>query len=194
MMVPPPHPHTNQAPSQVPKYPPIPLSSAIPFYHSTPSCICQSLNLQKWLQCLIPTSLLTAPPTRTTFSPILRHCPQDHPRLQPPSFQALCLHPSSLSPSLPAPCPCLPHTPLPPAFPGPWPHLPSDHLALFSLLVALLLPCSRLLSRELLWFRSSQKKAHMGTGMCREMKRQQLLRQQARRGPLRGGILGTTGA
>lgn len=34
---------------------------------------------------------------------------------------------------------------------------------------------------------SSQKKAHMGTGMCRERKRQQLLRQQARRGPLRGG-------
>lgn len=126
-----PHPSQVRAPLSSPNAPQYLYHQPF-FYHSTPSCICQSPELQKWLQCLTPTSLLTAPPTRATFNPTLRHFSQDHLRPQPPSLQALGLHPSSLSPSLHAPAPCIPHTPHSPAFPGPWPHLPPDHLTLVS--------------------------------------------------------------
>lgn len=104
----------------------------------------------------------------------------------PTSLPALCLHPSPLTPALSArPCLCHPHSRLDPACPGPWPQLLPDHLTLFSLPAALLLPCSPALSGAALQRGSvpPRKKAHMGTGMCREKKRQQLLRQQARRGP-----------
>lgn len=116
-------------------------------------------------------------PTRSSHAP----SPQPCKPWAPPT--------PALSPSLPVPAPCLPRPPHSPAFPGPGP-ICSLATSLSSL--SWLWSCSLALSCSpgsccAERFHSSQKKAHKGTGMCREMTRQQLLRQQAQRGPSRGG-------
>lgn len=108
VMVPPPHTHTyhQSGPPQLPKCPPIPLSSATPlFCYSTPSCIRQPQTSKNGSNGSLQHLRSSPPPTRTTFNPTLGRFPPNPHVPPPPPLQALYLHPSPLSPSHPAPVP-----------------------------------------------------------------------------------------
>lgn len=114
----------------------------------------------------------------------------------PLSLRALCLQPSPpspQSPSHPAPAPCRPHTSHPLLSQAPGPNNPlTTSLSSVSWLCCRSLPPA-LPGAAVQKGSVPPRKRPTWEQECAEMKRQQLLRQQARRGPWGGGEWGSWG-